>query len=77
MSIRNGYPYFGKRYLINTNPNKREIHDLTKETKNCQIDEIKNHHIVMKNLLQEVLDYIKENKDYNGCKWCMPEIDNG
>ena len=30
----------GERYLANTSPSKREVHDLDNEKPNCQIDEI-------------------------------------
>lgn len=30
----------GERYLANTSPSKREVHDLDNEKSNCQIDEI-------------------------------------
>jgi hypothetical protein len=30
----------GERYLANTSPTKREVHDLDNEKINCQIDEI-------------------------------------
>jgi hypothetical protein len=30
----------GERYLANTNPSKREVHDLDNEKTLCQIDEI-------------------------------------
>lgn len=30
----------GERYLANTSPSKREVHDLDNETNRCQIDEI-------------------------------------
>jgi len=30
----------GQQYLANTNPSKREVHDLDKEQSQCQIDEI-------------------------------------
>jgi hypothetical protein len=30
----------GERYLANTSPSKREVHDLDWETGTCQIDEI-------------------------------------
>ncbi len=30
----------GERYLANTNPSKREVHDLDNEKTACQIDEI-------------------------------------
>lgn len=30
----------GERYLANTSPSKKEVHDLDNETTRCQIDEI-------------------------------------
>lgn len=42
---RYGPPYNGKRYLINKKTG--EMHDLERETNQCQIDEIKEEHIVM------------------------------
>lgn len=30
----------GERFLANTSPSKREVHDLDNEKVNCQIDEI-------------------------------------
>jgi hypothetical protein len=30
----------GERYLANTSPTKREVHDLDAETNQCQVDEI-------------------------------------
>jgi hypothetical protein len=30
----------GERYLANTSPSKKEVHDLDAETSQCQIDEI-------------------------------------
>ena len=30
----------GERYLANTSPSKKEVHDLDNEKTNCQIDEI-------------------------------------
>lgn len=30
----------GERYLANTSPSKREVHDLDAETIQCQVDEI-------------------------------------
>jgi len=30
----------GERYLANTSPTKKEVHDLDNEKTNCQIDEI-------------------------------------
>ena len=38
MARRHGHPLYGKRYCGNTNT--KEVHDLDKETYQCQIDEI-------------------------------------
>lgn len=48
MARRFNSPYFGKRYLANTNTN--QVHDLDKEDTSengCQINEIKKEHIKM------------------------------
>ena len=57
-------------YLANSNT--LEIHDLDNAENNCQIDEIKYEHIIHLQSMTQVLDYIN-NKDYNGCAWCLPE----
>jgi hypothetical protein len=38
MARRQGYPLYGKPYCGNTS--EKEVHDLDKETTQCQIDEI-------------------------------------
>lgn len=40
MSRRNSGNMSGQRYLANTSPSKREVHDLDSEKLVCQIDEI-------------------------------------
>jgi hypothetical protein len=40
MARRQGHPLYGAKYCANTNPSKKEVHDLDKEEKQCQIDEI-------------------------------------
>jgi hypothetical protein len=40
MARRNRGNMNGERYLANTSPSKREVHDLDNEKTNCQIDEI-------------------------------------
>lgn len=73
---RNYSPYNGKRFLLNTQTN--ELHDLDKETDNCQINEISNSHIQMFDTLQEAKIYlIFMDKILNGCYWCNKEFDKG
>jgi len=59
------------RYLGNNNT--MEIHDLDKQTKNCQIDEILEEHKVWFNTFDDVKADIRH-EGYNGCAWCMPEL---
>jgi len=40
MARRNRGHMNGERYLANTSPSKREVHDLDNEKTNCQIDAI-------------------------------------
>jgi len=40
MARRNNGHMNGERYLANTSPSKREVHDLDNEKTNCQIDAI-------------------------------------
>ena len=58
------------RYLGNNNT--KEIHELEKQTTNCQIDEILGEHKVWFNTLEEVKAAIR-NEGYNGCAYCMPQ----
>jgi len=67
MARRQGYPYYGKEYLGNTNTN--QVHDLDKEDiseNGCQIDEIKHEHIKM-------YDYHFQAKDdgFEDCDKCL------
>lgn len=73
---RNFPPYNGKRFLLNTKTN--ELHDLDKETSNCQIDEISKSHIMMFNTMLEASIYLSlNNKQTNGCYWCLEDLDKG
>ncbi|MFX0173459.1 MAG: hypothetical protein ACFE9L_16325 [Candidatus Hodarchaeota archaeon] len=58
------------RYLGNNNT--MEIHDLEKQTTNCQIDEILEERKVWFNTLEDVKAAIR-NEGYNSCAWCMPQ----
>jgi hypothetical protein len=40
MARRQGYPLYGAKYCANTNPSKKEVHDLDNEKTQCQINEI-------------------------------------
>lgn len=73
---RQGYPYLGKRYLLNINT--YELHDLDNEKIGCRIDEIKKDHIEMyDSLLQVQIKLAILNKKLNGCYYCMKSLDIG
>lgn len=57
----------GERYLANTSPSKKEVHDLDNEKTNCQIDEIiKAGHDKPYNSLDAA------HKDgYDNCAYCI------
>ena len=70
MARRTGYPYNGRRFLLNVNTN--ELHDLDDERNGCQINEIKTHHIEMFDSLPVGLNHQKVIfGKQNGCKWCL------
>lgn len=67
MATRPGSPYYGKRYLGNTD--KMVVHDLENEDTDdnaCQIDEIKHDHIKM-------FDYkfMAHKEDFKDCSYCI------
>lgn len=57
----------GERYLANTSPSKREVHDLDNEKANCQIDEIirAGHDKPYTSLASAHAD------DYDNCAYCI------
>jgi len=59
-----------KKYLINKNT--KEIHDLNNKKRGCKINEIKDIHKIY---TDNINIYVK--KGYNGCKWCLPDKNNG
>ena len=74
--IRNNPPFNGKRFVLTKNTN--EIHDLLNEKSDCQIDEISLDHIQMFDTLEEASVYlIFNNKQLNGCYYCLKEMDRG
>ena len=58
----------GQRYVANTSPYKREVHDLDNESRNCQIDEIIRMH--------QDKPYLSardaEREDFKHCEFCSP-----
>lgn len=73
---RQGYPYYGKEFLLNTHTN--ELHDLDNEQTLCQINEIRTEHVVMFDTLQEGLKYQRENAGkQNGCYYCLRSYNTG
>lgn len=72
--IRNHPPYNGHRFLANVRTG--EIHDLLRETPNCQIDEIKEFD--MFDTYQSALIYMTFRRSElkpNGCYYCAPSSD--
>lgn len=65
---------FASRYLGNAN--SKEIHDLSRIKKACQISRMLEKNKVRFASIEEVESAIEE-QGYNGCKWCMPEWDTG
>lgn len=65
---RQNAPFYGKRFIGNSNPDHFEVHDLDKENTNCQINEIKHHHIVT--FTPDTLEKAEE-KGFDRCAWCL------
>lgn len=57
----------GERYLANTSPSKKEVHDLDAEKSTCQIDEIirAGHEKPYTSLSTAHTD------GYDNCHWCI------
>lgn len=70
-------PYNGERYVLNRNTH--EVHDLDRETTYCRINEIKSNHVYNCDSYESAQAYsiIVDQRDCNGCAYCMPEKDNG
>jgi len=63
---------FGYRYLINHA--SREVHDLGNEHVNCHILSIKNREFAKRKRAMDIMSMVQE---YNGCRWCNKEHNNG
>ena len=68
----NGYMRLTKKHYL-VNHTSKEIHRLRHPHVNCHTDEITNHEYVN---LEKSLAFMG-NKEYNGCRFCFPEFDNG
>ncbi|MDI9412098.1 MAG: hypothetical protein QM401_00775 [Bacillota bacterium] len=65
--MRRWYPPFnGKRFIGNTNTT--EVHDLDNEQTNCQINEIKTHHI---QTFSPDTHAEAERQGFDNCHWCL------
>jgi hypothetical protein len=71
--IRQGYPYFMKRYLYDVNTNT--LHDLKNETPQCSIDEIHEDDIDMYSSLNET-SLLLDHPVYKTCPHCMKKASN-
>ena len=60
-----------QKYLGNSKT--KEIHDLSKTTRACRVDRIKDNHKVFFESMEEVEKAVDQ-LGYNGCKRCFPEL---
>ncbi|MDK2919141.1 MAG: hypothetical protein PWQ37_1874 [Candidatus Petromonas sp.] len=70
---RKGEPYNRRRYLVDTNPLSKVIHDLESEKKSCNIHKIIKSYVIMLDTKSQVNRFLLLNNDYNICKCCMTE----
>lgn len=62
----------GQRYVANTSPYKREVHDLDNENRNCMIDEIVR---AGQDKPYGSLEEARRN-EFNQCPFCCSLVDN-
>ena len=63
------------RYLLNTDPDHLEVHDLDNEKPQCQIDEIiraGNARYLRVYDEDQMASWLKNNPGYDGCYYCLP-----
>jgi len=63
------------RFLLNTDANNKEVHDLQNEKPLCQIGEIE----AAKPLegvttVDELEAWLNDNSEYDGCAHCLPDL---
>ena len=59
----------GQRYVANTSPYKREVHDLDNESRNCQVDEV--IRAGQDKPYESLLDAKQE--DFGFCAYCVQQ----
>ena len=69
------------RYLLNTDPDHLEVHDLDNEQtgpNECQIDEIiqadNAEYLKAANNEAELVNWLRQHPDYDGCMYCLPHL---
>lgn len=65
------------RFLINDNPYRLEVHDLYNEKtgpNECQIDEIINYRHLISKETEGLRAWLRQNTNYDGCKYCLLEF---
>lgn len=65
------------RFLINDNPARLEVHDLTNEktgSNECQIDEIVSYRHLISKEIAGLITWLRKNPSYDGCKYCLPQF---
>ncbi|MGI0092378.1 MAG: hypothetical protein ACREBS_11785 [Nitrososphaerales archaeon] len=67
MARRLNAPYFGKRYIGDSET--KILHDVDKENPGCKIDTIPRRRIQMFEWLN-----IPTEMNYEGCQYCMPDL---
>lgn len=69
------------RFLLNTNQEHLEVHDLDNEKTGpfeCQIGEIiaagNAQYLRAANSLQDLAVWLQRNSSYDGCRYCLPQF---
>ena len=62
----------GERYVANTSPYKREVHDLDNENRNCMVDEI------IRSRQDKPFGSLEDarREEFAQCPFCCPLVDN-
>jgi hypothetical protein len=74
-------PSFQWRYLLNTDSDHLEVHDLDNEQtgpSECQINEIiaagNAKYLIGVNNEQQLVQWLSQNPSYDGCLYCLPHL---
>lgn len=69
------------RYLLNTDPDNLEVHDLDNEqtgSNECQINEIiqakNSQYLKAANNEAELINWLRQHPNYDGCMHCLPHL---